>query len=99
MVCETMKTTKVQGKNNQHRVLIYAISTCAWCKMTKQFLKDNGIGFEYVDVDLCTDEDHEEIRKDILNRGGDLSFPTLIIDDRVLITGFRKDKIKEALNI
>jgi glutaredoxin-like protein NrdH len=94
-----MKTTKVEGKNNRHKVLIYALSTCAWCKMTKQFLKDNSIEYDYVDVDLCTDEDHEKVRKDVLNRGGDLSFPTLIIDDKVLITGFRKDKIKEALSL
>jgi hypothetical protein len=27
-----------------------------------------------------------------------VSFPTTIIDNKILITGFRKDKIKEALN-
>jgi len=67
--------------------------------MTKQFLKDNGIEYEYIDVDLCRDEDREKIREDIQNRGGSLSYPTVIIDDKILITGFRKDKLKEALEI
>lgn len=94
-----MQTTKVQGKNNKHRVLLYALSTCGWCKKTKQLLKDNNIEFEFIDVDICNDEDYEKIEKDISNRGGRFSFPTIIIDDTLLITGFKEDKIKESLDI
>ena len=96
---EGMEFSKVSGNNSKHKVFMYALSTCAWCKMTKQFLKDNGIEYEYIDVDLCRDEDREKIREDIQNRGGSLSYPTVIIDDKILITGFRKDKLKEALEI
>jgi glutaredoxin len=94
-----MDVQKVPGKNKKSKILIYALSTCAWCKMTKQFFKDNSIEFEYVDVDLCNDKDKDKIKEDILNRGGSLSYPTIIIDDKTLITGFRKDKIKEVLRI
>lgn len=94
-----MNAIKVEGKNKKHKVLIYALSTCAWCKMTKQFFKDNHIEFEYVDVDLTNDEDHEKIRKDIEKRGAAPSFPTVIVDGKTVITGFRKDLIKEALDI
>ena len=96
---ENMEFSKVPGKNSKHKVLLYALSTCAWCKMTKQFLRDNDIEYEYIDVDLCSDEDKGKIREDILSRGGSLSYPTAIIDDKILITGFRKDKLKEALEI
>ena len=94
-----MNLVRVPGKNNKHRVLMYTLSTCAWCKLTKQFLKDNGIEYEYVDVDLCSEEDKEKIRKDIRSRGGILSYPTIIVDDKKLITGFYKDDIMEALRI
>ena len=94
-----MQTTRVPGRNNKHKVLIYAISTCGWCKRTKNFLRDNNIEYEYVDIDLCSREDREEIRKDILSRGGRLSYPTIIIDERSLITGFQEDKIREVLEI
>jgi len=94
-----MKIVKVPGKNNKHRVLMYAISTCAWCKLTKNFLKDNNIEYEYFDVDLSDGEDREKIRREILKRGGRLSYPAIIIDDKILINGFREDKIKETLEI
>lgn len=92
-----MPFSKVQGKNNQHTVVVYALSTCVWCKMTKQFLKDNEIEFEYIDVDLCEPEEKEQIRQQILNKGGSLNYPTTIVDDNKVITGFRKDLLKEAL--
>jgi glutaredoxin-like protein NrdH len=94
-----MQFSKVQGKQNKHKVILYALSTCVWCKMTKQFLKDNEVEFEYIDVDLCEEEDKQEIRQHIQSKGGPLSYPTTIVDDNFLITGFRKDLLKEALGI
>ncbi len=94
-----MHFTKVQGTKNQHKVKLYALSTCVWCKMTKQYLKDSNVAFEYVDVDLCTEEDKQKIRDDIQKRGGPLSYPTTIIDDKVIVTGFRKDLLKKELEL
>ena len=94
-----MKRVKVEGKHKDHQVLLYAISTCNWCRMTKQFLKVLGVEYEYVDVDKASSEDQELIRQDIQRRGGDLRYPTTIIDDKILITGFRKEEIKEALGL
>jgi glutaredoxin len=94
-----MNVSKVQGTNTKHKVFVYALSTCVWCKMTKQFLQDNGIAFEYIDVDLADEEDKAKIRADIQKKGGTLSYPTTIIDDKTVVTGFRKDQLKEALGI
>lgn len=94
-----MQFSKVSGERNKHKVVLYALSTCVWCKMTKQFLKDNNVEFEYIDVDLCEEEDKQEIRKYIQSKGGSLSYPTTIVDGNVIITGFRKDKLSVALEI
>lgn len=94
-----MNIVKVPGKDKRHKVLVYALSTCAWCKLAKSFLKESGIDYEYVDVDLSSEEDKEKIKSHILQRGGSLSYPAIIIDDKIVINGFRKDKIKEALEI
>jgi glutaredoxin-like protein NrdH len=94
-----MQTIKIQGKNNKHKVILYALSTCGWCRKCKELLRANNIEFEYVDVDLCSDEDYEEIRHDIVSRGGRFSFPTVVIDDIILITGFNEDKIRESLEM
>ena len=90
---------KVPGKRNEHRVVVYALSTCVWCKMTKQFLKDNDIAFESIDVDLTEPEEKEQIRQQIQSKGGSLNYPTAIVDDKKVITGFRKDQLKEALGL
>jgi hypothetical protein len=41
-----MQKIKVHGENKKHKVLLYAISTCPWCKKEKQLLKENNIEFE-----------------------------------------------------
>jgi glutaredoxin-like protein NrdH len=94
-----MNISKVSGKNDKHKVFVYALSTCVWCKLTKQYLNDNNVEYEYVDVDLCSEEEKQKIRETIQSKGGTLSYPTTIVDDNVVITGFRKDKLKEALEI
>ena len=94
-----MEFSKVSGKNSAHKVVVYALSTCIWCKMTKQFLKDHSVEFEYVDVDMCEEDDKQKIRQEIQSKGGNLSYPTTIIDDKIVVTGFRKDQLKEALEI
>jgi glutaredoxin-like protein NrdH len=94
-----MQFSKISGKKNNHKVTLYALSTCVWCKMTKQFLKDNEIEFEFVDVDLLEDNDKRQAHVAITSKGGVLSYPTVIVDDKVLITGFQKNKLQEALGI
>jgi glutaredoxin len=94
-----MPFSKVLGKNNQHKVVVFALSTCVWCKMTKQYLKDNEVEFEFIDVDLTEPEEKQEIHELIQDKGGTLSYPTIIVDDKKIITGFRKDQLKEALQL
>ena len=94
-----MQFSKVSGKKNSHKVTVYALSTCVWCKMTKQYLNDNDVEYEFVDVDLLDDHDKSRVHATIISKGGVLSYPTTIVDDKTLITGFRKDLLKEALGL
>jgi glutaredoxin-like protein NrdH len=94
-----MNISKVGGKNNKHKVFVYALSTCVWCKLTKQYLNEKNIEYEFVDVDLADEEDKQKIHETIQSKGGTLSYPTTIVDNKVVITGFRKDKLNEALEI
>lgn len=94
-----MDRVKVEGMKKDHQILLYALSTCGWCKMTKAFLKDKSVEHEYVDVDKLSNEDREIVNKDIKQHGGRLAFPTIIIDEKTLITGFKKDQITKALQL
>jgi glutaredoxin-like protein NrdH len=94
-----MQFSKVSGKKNNHKVTLYALSTCVWCKLTKEFLTENSVEYEYIYVDLCDEDDKQKIHEIIQSKVGSLIYPTTIVDDKVVITGFRKDKLKEALEI
>jgi glutaredoxin len=67
--------------------------------MLKKFLKKSNFEYEYIDVDLCSNEDSEKIEKDIQNRGGRPSFPVIIIDNKNLMNGFYEDRLREVLEI
>ena len=88
-----MARVTVPGRNKEHKVLLYALSTCAWCRRMKKFLKDNDIEYEYVDVDLETEEEKQKIRRFVL------SYPLTIIDNKTIIDGYKEDKIREALGL
>ncbi len=94
-----MQFSKVSGKKNNHKVTLYALSTCVWCKLTKEYLNENNVEYEYIYVDLADEKDKQKIHEIIQDKGGSISYPTTIVDDKVVITGFRKDKLKEVLEI
>ena len=94
-----MNPAKVAGKNNKHRVLLYAISTCPWCKKAKRFLADNEVEYYYIDVDLASKEDYAEIIKDIQSRGGRDAYPTFIVDGTILLTNPDEKKLRQTLGV
>lgn len=94
-----MQYQKVSGKNTQHKVTVYALSTCVWCKLTKQFLNESGVAYEFVDVDLLNDDDKDKAHAAITSKGGMLTYPTTIVDDKILVAGYRKEQLKEVLGV
>lgn len=94
-----MDTVKVDGKNKKKKVILYTLSTCGWCKRTKQYLKDNDVAYEYMDLDKCSKEEQREAVEDLKRRNAPVAFPAIIIDDETLISGFKKDAIAEALGL
>jgi len=93
-----VNVVKVGGAHKKHKVFMYALSTCAWCKRTKQFLKDNDVEYEYVDVDLESPEEWRKITRELASRKSHV-YPTLLVDGRRLIKGFNLDEIREALGL
>jgi len=91
-----MKKEHVAGKKKGD-VMLYALSTCVWCKKTKQLLSDLGVDYNYVFVDLADKKDLEDIEKELgkWNPGG--GFPTLVLDNKECIVGYKPDDIKKKL--
>ncbi len=80
------------------KVKMYTLSTCSHCKATKQFMNDNEVDYEYVDVDLLDGEDRMSIMEEVKEINSHLSFPTIIIGERIII-GFREEEIREVLGL
>jgi len=80
------------------KVKIFTLSTCSHCKAAKKFLNDNGITFEFVDVDQVQGAQRENILNEVVKYNPQRSFPTIIIGDRIIV-GFKEDDIRKALGI
>lgn len=87
----------VQGKKKGD-VLVYALSTCVWCKKTRKLLDDLGVDYQVIEVDLIDDQKEKEtVHKQIKKWNPDISFPTTVIDDSLCIAGFDEEKLREKL--
>lgn len=76
---------------------LYALSTCPWCRKTKQFMAERGVDCRIVDVDLLDGEELEKALQEVDRLVPNRSFPVVVIGDRV-IQGFKPDQIGEALD-
>ena len=90
-----MALQHVAGKN-KGKIVLYALSTCPWCRKTKKLLEDLGVEYSFGDVDLMDDAEKNEAIKVVQKWNPGASFPTMIIDDDKCIIGFQESKIKET---
>ncbi len=90
-----MSKVHVDGKNAGN-VTLYALSTCMWCKKTKDLLSKLGVGYDYVYVDLTNGSERSELIDDMRRFNPDLTFPTLVINNDVIV-GYKEKEIKNAL--
>lgn len=94
-----MPVTKVEGTKNTHRIFLYTLSTCGWCKRTKELLEEKDVSYEYLDVDVLKAEERKAAIEDLHKRNAPLGFPIIIIDDKELISGYQPEKILGALEL
>ena len=78
-------------------IVVYALSTCGWCRKTKAYLKDAGVAYDYIDVDRLEREDKQTVMKLLKDFHCDGSFPTTIINNQDVVIGYDVDRIKELL--
>jgi glutaredoxin-like protein NrdH len=91
-----MGTEHVDGKDKGN-VVLYALSTCGWCQKTKELLREMGVAFDYTFVDLLDGKEQDDAISLVEKFNPSGSFPTLVINNRKAIIGFREQEIREAL--
>jgi glutaredoxin-like protein NrdH len=81
------------------KVMLYALSTCGWCKKTRQFLDDNDVEYDFVYVDLLQGEEKEQVLAKVRQWNPRASFPTIVVDDAECVVGFKEDRLREVLQL
>ena len=76
-----------------NKVRVYSTPTCPYCIRTKQFLKENNIEFE--DIDVST---NQQASQEMVDKSGQMGVPVLDINGEIVV-GFDKDKISQLLGL
>ena len=74
-------------------VKVYSTNLCPYCKMAKDFLKDNNIPFEEVNV-----QENSEAAREMIEKSGQTGVPVIEIDGKFVI-GFNVQEIKKLIKI
>lgn len=91
-----MAVNHVEG-TDRGKIILYALSTCGWCKKTKGLLDELGVAYSYTDVDKLTGADRQSVMDEVRKWNPACSFPTLVIDGSSCIVGFQEEEIRNTL--
>jgi glutaredoxin-like protein NrdH len=91
-----MRLKQVSGEN-RGKIVLFALSTCVWCKKTKRLLNEHGVEYSFVDVDQLQGSEKEEVFAEMKKWNPKGSFPTLVINDKDCIVGYKEAEIKEVI--
>ena len=74
-------------------VTIYSTPTCPFCKMAKEFLKENKI--QFTDVNVAADKAKAQ---EMIERSKQMGVPVIDVNGKLII-GFDKPALEKALGI
>jgi glutaredoxin len=94
-----MDVGHVDGKKRGN-VTLYGLSTCAWCKMTKDLLTSLSVDYSFIYVDLLGEADKKNVMSELKTWVTTWphvpSFPMLIIDNKCVF-GYQEEIIRDFL--
>ncbi len=81
------------AKKIENKVAVYSTPSCPYCHMAKDFLKENKVKFEDIDVSKDRVKAQEMIMK-----SGQMGVPVVDINGTIII-GFDKEQMKKLLKL
>ena len=81
------------------KVRFFALSTCGWCKKTKRFLDAHNVNYEIDYVDLLSGAERARVMAEMERWNPRRTFPTVVVDDREVVVGFKEDRLREVLGL
>lgn len=80
-----------------HKVVMYGLTTCGWCKKMRAFLEDEKVAFDLIYVDDLQGTERDLAIEEMRRWNPAVSFPTVVVDGENTIVGYRPDEVREAL--
>jgi glutaredoxin-like YruB-family protein len=74
-------------------VKVYSTPTCPWCVKVKEYLRDNNVNFE--DINVATNRD---AAMEMVKKTGQMGVPVIEIDGQYVV-GFDKNRIDNLLEL
>jgi glutaredoxin len=84
--------------NLAEKIMVYALSTCPYCKRTKRFLDEHKVLYNHKDVDTLPDDEQDKILEEVEKLTGRRSFPVVIIGTEIIV-GHDETRLKKALHL
>lgn len=75
------------------KVIIFTTPTCVYCKMAKEFFKQNNI--QYEEKDVVKDA---QARDEMINKSGQMGVPVIFVGEDIAV-GFDKRRLSELLGV
>ena len=75
------------------KIKVYSTRSCPYCVKAKEFLKENKIEFE--DIDVSSDQ---EAAREMVEKSGQMGVPVIEIGEKIIV-GFDKEALKKELGL
>lgn len=75
------------------KIIVYSTDTCPWCDKVKDFLKQNKVKFEAIDVG----KDRAKA-KEMIEKSGQMGVPVIDVDGEIVV-GFDVERLKRLLKL
>ena len=92
-----IKFKHVDGDCNK-KIVLYALSTCGWCRRTEKFLKELGVGYDCVEADLVDGKMSAEMEKQVIKWSKKQIYPTIVIDNKEGFLATDLDRVRKVLS-
>lgn len=73
------------------KVTVYSTQTCPYCKMAKEWLRQQKVAFKEIDVSK-----DEKAAQEMMKKSGQIGVPVIDIDGEIIV-GFDKPALARAL--
>lgn len=80
-----------------YKIDFYGLSTCIHCKNAMNYLDERGLPYHKTLIDLLDGDEYDHAVEKVRKINPNLSFPTILIDDKDMVAGFHKDKLDQLL--